>query len=239
MRLAILQPSYLPWLGYFDQMDRVDRFVYLDDVQFTRRDWRNRNRIRTREGWAWLTVPVLQKHRFQQSLTETRIDTSLPWRRKHREAIRTHYGRSPHFDVHFPYFDTLYDRQWRWLVDLCVETTEALKNILGIATPTLQSSRMQVRDSRQEKVLAICTRLGAHHYLTGDAARSYLSPQVLEASGIGLEFQNYRHPEYPQRFPGFVPYLSAIDLLFNAGGDSLGILRSGNREPVKPGFTSV
>ncbi len=227
MRLAILQPSYLPWLGYFDQMNRVDTFVYLDDVQFTRRDWRNRNRIRTRTGWMWLTVPVIQKHR--QSLKETRIDTSVPWRRKHREAIRCNYAKAPHFETHFPYFDSLYDRRWTWLLDLCLETTGHLKKAFTIPARTVKSSELQVDAKREEKILALCLRLGATHYLSGEAARAYLSTSAFAGHGIDLEFQNYRHPHYPQRHPGFVPYVSAIDLLFNAGDASLEIIASGSR----------
>ncbi len=230
MRLAILQPSYLPWLGYFDQMNRVDTFVYLDDVQYTRRDWRNRNRIRTPAGWMWLTVPVLQKNQYHQSLKETRIDAALPWQRKHKEAIRCQYARAPHFETHFPYFDALYGKRWTWLVDLCVETTEHLKKALTIPTRTVKSSELQVGSARGEKILALCAKLGAQHYLSGDAARAYLSPEAFAQRGIGLEYQNYRHPQYPQRHPGFVPYLSVIDLLFNVGEASLAVIENGHSE---------
>ena len=226
MRVSILQPSYLPWLGYFDLMSRADTFVFLDDVQFTRRDWRNRNKIRTREGWAWLTVPVVQKNRFAQKLCETRIDNSIPWKRKHLESLRVHYARAPYFDLYFPYFDSLYNRPWDSLGDLCFETLGYLKECLKIETPTLKSSELQVGEAKAEKIISLCRRLGATHYLSGDAGQSYLSPDDFKRQGITLEFHQYRHPEYGQRFPGFVSYLSVIDLLFNHGDRSPEILRT-------------
>ncbi|MFQ5450335.1 MAG: WbqC family protein [Nitrospinaceae bacterium] len=230
LRVAILQPSYLPWLGYFDQMDRADTFIFLDDVQFTRRDWRNRNKVRTREGWAWMTVPVIQKHRYRQSLKETRIDPSLPWQRKHLETLRASYGRCPFFDLYFPYLNKIYNKDWDFLVDLCLETTGWLKEVLGISTPTLISSAMPAESAKAEKILWLCRKIGATHYLSGDAGKNYISPGEFSNNGVVVEFQNYRHPVYAQRFPGFVPYLSVIDLLFNMGEQSLGILRQPYRE---------
>lgn len=236
MRVSILQPSYLPWLGYFDLMSRADTFVFLDDVQFTRRDWRNRNKIRTREGWAWLTVPVVQKNRFAQKLCETRIDNSIPWKRKHLESLRVHYARAPYFDLYFPYFDSLYNRPWDSLGDLCFETLGYLKECLKIETPTLKSSELEVGEAKAEKIICLCRRLGATHYLSGDAGQSYLSPDDFKRQGITLEFHQYRHPEYGQRFPGFVPYLSVIDLLFNHGDRSLEILRTAALQPSESGL---
>ena len=224
MRLCILQPSYLPWLGFFDQMCRADTFVYLDDVQFTRRDWRNRNKIRTREGWAWLTVPVLQKSRYQEPLRETRIDTSAPWRRKHKEAIRAHYGQAPFFDLYFPSLESVYNKPWDFLLDLCFETLQIFQEALTIETRTLKSSSLGVEAQKGEKILGICRKLDATHYLSGDAGINYLSEDDFQRLGIVLETQGYQHPVYQQRYPGFVPYLSVIDLLFNVGEKSRGVL---------------
>lgn len=228
MRLSILQPSYLPWLGFFDQMNRADTFVFLDDVQFTRRDWRNRNKIRTPEGWAWLTVPVLQKSRFKQSLKETRIDNSAPWRRKHKEAIRAHYGQAPFFDLYFPALESVYNRPWDFLLDLCFETLSILQAALNIKTLTVKASEMEMEAVKGERIRAICRKLDATHYLTGDAAADYLIEDEFRQNGIVLEMQNYQHPVYKQRYPGFVPHLSVIDLLFNRGEQSQAILTGMN-----------
>jgi len=230
MRLSILQPSYLPWLGFFDQMHRADSFVFLDDVQFTRRDWRNRNKIRTPNGWSWLTVPVLQKSRFTQLLKETRIDNSVPWRRKHGEAIRSHYAKAPYFDLYFPALESVYNKRWDFLLDLCYETLGILQQALGIQVSLLKASEIGIKAVKKEKILALCQTLKASHYLTGDSAQDYLCQEDFDPLGIVLEMQNYRHPSYHQRYPDFVPYLSVIDLLFNEGEQSLAILSGTNRK---------
>ena len=223
-RLVVLQPSYLPWIGYFEQMTRSDQFIFLDDVQFTRRDWRNRNKIRTKDGWAWLTVPVEQKNRYTQLLKETRIDNSTNWNKKHCEAIRVNYSRAPFFETYYPYFESVYDKQWKFLLDLCYETTGYLKEVLNINTETSRSSDIKVKGAKAERIVDLCQQLNATHYLTGNRARDYLSAQDFSQRGIILEYQEYDHPKYLQRYPGFVPNLSLIDLLFNIGDKSLEVI---------------
>jgi len=211
-------------------MHRADTFVFLDDVQFTRRDWRNRNKIRTQNGWAWLTVPVLQKSRFKQLLNETRIDNSIPWRRKHRDAIRSNYAHAPFFDLYFPALESVYNRRWDFLLDLCYETLRILQEALEIQTSILKASELGIESGKKEKILALCKTLGASHYLTGSAGGDYLCPEDFDPFGIVLEMQDYRHPSYHQRYPGFVPYLSVIDLLFNEGERSLAVLSATNQK---------
>jgi len=234
-RIAILQPAYLPWLGFFDQMARVDQFVFLDDVQFTRRDWRNRNRIRTNHCWSWLTVPVLSKHRYNQSLRETRLDNTVTWRRKHLQALRHNYGRAPYFDLHFPYFESIYQREWNHLIDLCMETLNYLKEALGIDTPTLFSSEMSVGGEKDDKILNLCRRLQADRYLTGEMASAYLVEDKFSQHQIQLEYHQYTHTIYRQQYEGFVPYLSVVDVLFNEGSRSLEIITQ-DKEVVTPGL---
>jgi len=232
MRVTILQPSYLPWLGFFEQMSRADKFVLLDDVQYTRRDWRNRNRIRVKESWVWLTVPVQQKRRFSQSLLETRIDNSLPWRRKHLETLRQHYCKAPFFEKYFPRCQQVYEKDWTFLFDLCLETINLIKEEMGIETPLLRSSEMKPGGEKTERLVSICRELGATHYLSGESGSNYIAEEDFSSQGIALEYQNYEHPVYPQRYTGFVPHLSAIDLLFNCGEQSLGILKQDETEPM-------
>ena len=233
MRVTILQPSYLPWLGFFEQMTRSDKFVLLDDVQYTRRDWRNRNKVRVSEGWAWLTVPVQQKSRFAQSLLETRIDNSLSWRRKHLETLRQHYGKAPFFEKYFSRCQQIYQKDWEFLFDLCLETIQFLKEEIGIETPLLRSSELKTSGTKAERLISICRGLGATHYLSGESASDYISEEGFSSQGIALEYQNYEHPVYPQKYPGFVPHLSAIDLLFNCGEQSLGILKQDKTESIR------
>ena len=231
MRVTILQPSYLPWLGFFEQMSRSDKFVLLDDVQYTRRDWRNRNRVRINEGWAWLTVPVLQKNKFAQNLLDTRIDNSLPWRKKHLRTLRQHYCKAPFFEKYFSRCQKLYEKDWEFLFDLCLETIVFLREELGIETSLLRSSEMKTCGEKTERLLSICQKQGATHYLSGESARDYILEEDFSRQNIELEYQKYEHPKYPQRYSGFVPQLSAIDLLFNCGEQSLNILRQG--EPIR------
>ena len=232
MRVTILQPSYLPWLGFFEQMSRSDKFVLLDDVQYTRRDWRNRNRIRVRENWIWLTVPVQQKSRFSQSLLETRIDNSVSWRRKHLETLRQHYCKAPFFEKYFPRCQQVYEKDWTFLFDLCLESINLIKEEMGIETPLLRSSEMKPGGEKTERLVSICRELGATHYLSGESGSNYIAEEDFSSQGIALEYQNYEHPVYPQRYTGFVPHLSAIDLLFNCGEQSLGILKQDETEPM-------
>ena len=232
MRVTILQPSYLPWLGFFEQMSRSDKFVLLDDVQYTRRDWRNRNRIRVRENWIWLTVPVQQKSRFSQSLLETRIDNSVSWRRKHLETLRQHYCKAPFFEKYFPRCQQVYEKDWTFLFDLCLETINLIKEEMGIETPLLRSSEIKPGGEKTERLVSICRELGATHYLSGESGSNYIAEEDFSSQGIALEYQNYEHPVYPQRYTGFVPHLSAIDLLFNCGEQSLGILKQDETEPM-------
>ena len=228
MRVTILQPSYLPWLGFFEQMHRSDQFVLYDDVQFTRRDWRNRNRIRVQEGSVWLTVPVIQKNKYEQSLLETKIDNSTSWKRKHLESIRCHYSKTPFFDLYFPWCEKTFNREWNFLLDLSLETIQYLKEELKINTPLLRSSELGESGNKSERLISICKQLGATQYLSGESARNYISEKDFSDQGIGLEYQNYQHPEYPQRYEGFVPFLSTIDLLFNCGDKSMGFLKQTN-----------
>lgn len=233
MRVTILQPSYLPWLGFFEQMSYSDKFVLLDDVQYTRRDWRNRNKIRVKEGWAWLTVPVLQKNKFNQSLLETRIDNSVSWRKKHLQSLRQHYCKSPYFEKYYSQCENIYNKDWIFLVDICLATIYLIKEGLEIETPLLRSSEMKTSGERTERLLSICRELGATHYLSGEAGGDYISKKDFSSQGIVLEYQKYEHPVYPQRYPDFVPYLSAIDLLFNCGDQSLDILTQHKTEPIR------
>ena len=228
MRVAILQPSYLPWLGFFEQMHRSDQFILYDDVQFTRRDWRNRNRVRVLEGSAWLTVPVIQKNKYDQSLLETKIDNSTSWKRKHLETIRCHYSKTPFFDMYFPWCEKVFNSDWNFLLDLSLETIQYLKGELKINTTLLRSSELDESGSKTERLISICKQLGATQYLSGDSARNYISEKDFSDQGIELEYQEYQHPEYPQRYEGFVPFLSTIDLLFNCGDKSMEFLKQTN-----------
>ncbi|MBI3454381.1 MAG: WbqC family protein [Candidatus Rokubacteria bacterium] len=227
MKVAVHQPQYLPWLGYFDKMDQVDCFVLLDCVQFKKNEWQNRNRIKTASGWQWLTVPVL--HRFPQRISEVRINTTAPWARKHFQALASNYQGAPFFAAHRPFFEALYAREWTSLTDLSLATLRYLVETLGIPTKLVLASTLGVEDGTggTDRLVAICRALGADAYLSGAGGSAYLDPGRFEAAGIRLCVQAFRGPVYPQRFGAFEPNLSIVDLVFNCGPRSLEVLRQG------------
>lgn len=224
-RIAILQPGYLPWLGYFDQLARVDLFVHYDDVQYTRRDWRNRNRIKGPGGPQWLTVPVAVKGRYDVLIRDVPI-ADADWTRLHLATLRHCYARAPHFDLVYPRLEAWLTRPWERLADLCIAGVELLAGLLRITTPTVRSSTVPGCDGlhKTDRLLAVCRALGATDYLSGAAARDYLDVAAFERSGIAVTFQDYAHPVYPQLWGDFVSHLSVVDLLMNVGPDARALL---------------
>ncbi len=230
MRVAIHQPQYLPWIGYFDKMDQVEVFVLLDTVQFKKNEWQNRNRIKTASGWQYLTVPVL--HRFPQRISDVVINTRVPWRRKHLQALISNYAHAPFFDVHRPFFEAVYSREWTRLLDLNLTILSYLVEALKIQTKLVLASSLDLEEPEEKtaRLVAICRALGATTYLSGVGGKGYLDLKLFEAAGIRVRFQAFATPSYPQRFGPFVPNLSVVDLLFNVGGRSLDLIRQG-RQP--------
>ena len=223
MRVTIHQPQYLPWVGLFDKIDRADCFVLLDTVQFTKHDWQNRNRIKTAAGPKWLTVPVRQ--RLGQSMAEVTIDNGVPWARRHLQALTSAYGRAPFFAAHRPFFEALYAGPWERLVALNLEAFRYLAGALGVRAKTVLASSLDAPGTATERLVAICRAVGADTYVAGAGGHGYLDGRALAAAGIAVEFQEFACPVYPQRFGGFEPNLSVVDLLFNCGGESLAVLR--------------
>lgn len=224
MRVVVLQPGYLPWLGFFDQFHRSDAFVVYDDVQFDRRGWRHRNRIKGPTGVQWLTVPVLKKGHYTQLIRDTRIDVSYGWQRKHLGSLRASYVRAPYFDRYYPEIERTLQRNWIFLIDLDLAMIELLLKWLGLQRPMHFASEIGGAGRSTQRLYEICAALGATAYLSGDAARAYLEEALFAAHGMRVEYQCYAHPFYRQLFGSFVSHLSAIDLVFNHGPDSLPIL---------------
>jgi len=217
MRAVILQPGYLPWIGFFDLAAKSDIFVILDCVQYDKRSWRNRNRIRTPDGWQWLTVPVITKGRYLQRIDETRIDNTKNWAQKHLTAIATHYSRSPYFADYFGLLEEVLRRDWEYLLELDMRLIRALDDAFGLGTNYVMASSLSPSGRKMELLIDICKKVGANRYLNGDTGRAYLREEPFEQNGIALEFHNYTHPVYRQCYDGFVSHMSAIDLLFNYG----------------------
>jgi hypothetical protein len=225
VRIAIHQPQFLPWLGYLDKIDRADLFVLLDTVQFKKNEWQNRNRIRTAQGWQWLTVPVL--HRFGQKLNEVLINNQdVDWKTKHVRAIEMHYGQALHRERYLNELAALYRQPWDRLTNLNLAVLRWLLGAYGIKTPLRLASEMTLREEPTDRLIDICWTVGATQYLAGAGAKDYMDIPRFEASGVALESQDFRHPVYPQCYEPFVPSLAAIDLLLTSGDDALRLLRS-------------
>jgi hypothetical protein len=231
MVISVHQPQYIPWLGYFHKILKSDCFVFLDDVQYKTREFQNRNKIRTKDGWIWLTVPVVSKGKGRQKISDVRIDNSFHWRKEHLESLKTFYGRSDYFNDNIDFFDTLYSKEWEKLSELNVAIIEYVLIKLDIKTPVYFESALDIKGTKTDRIIEICAKLKADTYLSGAGGREYLEEDKFRESRIKLEYQNFNHPVYSQQFMkdkcDFLPFMSVLDLLFNEGTKSKEILENG------------
>ena len=233
-RIMILQPGYLPWLGFFDMFFKSDVLVYHTDIQYDKNSWRNRNRIKTRSGWNWLTVPVFIKGHSKDKIEDMKIDNSKKWINKHLNLIKDNYCKAPYFDKYFDKLSFLLRKKRIYLLDLNIELVDWLMEELGFSKPIMFSNELNLNGSKStERLINICKELGTETYLSGSRGRNYICEHMFQEAGIHLEFHDYIHPVYKQQFEGFVPYLSVIDLLFNHGEKSLSILTGKNETQKK------
>ncbi len=233
MKVAIHQPQYLPWLGYFDKLDSADVFIFLDTVQFKKHEWQNRNRIRIKDGWQWLTVPIID--RFPERIDRVEINQRADWVRKHCQALRLHYGRAPFWEPLGPQLLSLLETPWERVSPLNVAVVELICRQLGIQTRRILASELDAREEPTDRLIDLCRAVGGTEYLAGQAGPEYMDAGRFIQAGIGLQVQSYRHPTYTQRYTPFVSHLAVVDLLFNCGPQSLNVLRSGRCwEPLRP-----
>ncbi len=217
--VTIHQPQYLPWIGYFDKISKADCFCFLDNVQFKKNEWQNRNRIKTAQGWQWLTVPV--KHRFPQTIEEVEINKTVNWRRKHLQALATNYKKAPFFDEYIEFFEDIYSNEWEFLSELNIYVIDKLCDILNLQTKTVLTSSFIISGDPTDRLINICKALGADTYLSGKDGNNYMDLERFKERGIGVVFQGFQHPVYPQLYGEFESCLSIVDLLFNCGPDSM------------------
>jgi hypothetical protein len=218
-RVAIVQSNYIPWKGYFDLIAHVDEFVLYDDVQYTRRDWRNRNIIKTSQGKTWLTIPVQVSGRFHQRIDET-VVSDPGWTERHWKTLVHVYGKAPFFGTYRDALAETYQRCGADTLLSCVNRRliDAVCEHLRIATPITWSSDYASEGSINERLLGICLKAGAGVYLSGPGAKSYLDEKLFEDAGVSVEWMDYSgYPEYPQLYPPFEHAVTVLDLLFNAG----------------------
>jgi hypothetical protein len=233
-RVAILQSNYLPWKGYFDIIHDVDLFVFYDDVQYTKNDWRNRNRIKTPNGPTWLTVPAGTE--LDRLVCDVRL-TDTHWAQKHWKSLQQFYSAAPHFKRYEAFFRDVYlGRRWETLSELNHYLIETIaRDFLGVATRFADSREFPTQGRKLDRLLELIEKLGAQVYVTGPAARSYIDPERFARLGVQLVYKSYDgYPEYPQRYPPFEHAVSIVDLLFNVGPDAPRFIW-GWREPTPRG----
>lgn len=237
MKTTILQPTYMPWLGYFEMIDATEQFIVFDHVQFEPGSWQQRNQIRGPNGPILLTIPVLSDGTQSISIAEKRIDYRQGWVRKHIRSIESAYRKAPYFDRYMDGIRSILSVEPEKLVDLTLPMIRFVADGLGIKTVLRRSSEvLSAEDEKQldktGRVINLCRKMGVNMLYDGAAAAAFLETERMRSSGVEIVFQQYEHPTYPQVGRGFLSHMSAIDLLFNCGDESLSILRSGTISSV-------
>ncbi len=217
-KVAILQSNYIPWKGYFDLINQVDEFILYDDMQYTRRDWRNRNKIKTSQGLKWLTISVQVKGKYFQKINETKI-SDKDWGVKHWNNIKQNYSKAKYFKDYKDIFEDLYlNSNEDYLSEVNYKFIVAINKILGITTKIRWSSEFELVEGQTEKLLGICEQCNADVYLSGPAAKDYFNAELAKEKGIEVEWIDYSgYKEYEQQYPPFEHGVSILDLIFNTG----------------------
>lgn len=230
-KIAISQSNYIPWKGYFDFINKVDEFILYDEVQYTKRDWRNRNRIKTPHGLKWLTIPVLGGR--SQRINEVEI-ADENWNEKHWKTLRHTYSNAPYFEHYESYFEKLYgEATYNKLSLINRHFLEAVKDLLDIKTPLNWSSDYNFQGDKSKRLLSICKQSNADVYVSGPTAKNYLNAKMFEEEGISVEWMNYQgYEKYAQLYGDFEHSVSIIDLLFNTGEDAVKYLKTKEVELV-------
>ncbi|MBN1232131.1 MAG: WbqC family protein [Candidatus Coatesbacteria bacterium] len=221
--VTIHQPNFLPWIGYFEKIDMVDLFIILDDVQYKKNDFINRNRIRQKNSIIWLTVPV--HFHFPEEINKVLIAENEEWIEKITKTINLLYRGRPFFNDYFPEFESIMLGKWKFLCDLNIELINWFCRCLEIKTEFAKASKFNIKEQKTERLLKLLEATQATDYFCGQGARNYLKKERFDA--IKLHWQEFKHPVYDQGLTPFISHLSAVDILFNHGRESMNIIRSG------------
>jgi WbqC-like protein family len=233
--IAIMQPTYLPWIGYFGLMDRVETFVYLDSVQFARRSWQQRNRVKCERGEVMLTIPVAKKGMRDQKIAQVEILYGPDFPRRHLDILTDCYRRAPYFEAYAPVLSGILHAGNRKLADLTIAICEWLAQTFGIAARRVRAVSLDSAGTKADLLVHLCQQLGATRYISPVGSLDYLAQSdAFARAGIELCYHVYEHPEYPQLHGSFQPFMAAVDLLFNVGPNSLAVIRSGQRAMLGP-----
>ncbi|MCW3999307.1 MAG: WbqC family protein [Candidatus Bathyarchaeota archaeon] len=234
MIVFVHQPEYIPWLGFFDKLARCDTYVIYDDAQYQHGGFHNRNRIRTTGGWNWLTVPIIHNH--PQTIKDTKI-AGEQWKTRQLALLTDNYKKTPYFKDYFPIIKEAITFNHELLIGLNLHLIKAVAELLDIKAKMMRSSEFPYcGKEKNEKLVSMCRFLGADTYLCGSGGRNYVDQAQFEASKITLQWHSYEHPTYRQRYEGFQPNMSIVDLLFNHGAESKEILLKGGNisEKIDP-----
>jgi hypothetical protein len=226
-RVAILQSNYIPWKGYFDLINMVDEFIIFDEVQYTKRDWRNRNCIQTAQGIQWLSIPVVVKGKYTQKISEVQI-SEPDWQKDHWQTIHHNYSKARYYQEHKDYIENLYKGSTNKLLsDINLSFIKGINHLLDIDTTITSSVNYTSEGSGSEKILSICKAAKATEYLSGPSAKAYINEASFQEAGIKLLWMDYSgYPEYKQIHTPFHHQVSIIDMLFNLGGDTKKYMKS-------------
>lgn len=232
-KIAILQSNYIPWKGVFDMMNKVDTFVFFEDVDFTKRDWRIRNKIKTPEGEIWLTIPVKKASRGTK-IYEIQISQEENWQEKHYKTITQYYKKAKYFEEYKWLLDKIYlEKKWENLSEFNIFSNILIAKELGIKTEFINSKDLKTSGTKDDKLIEICEKLEGNYYLSGPAAKDYINNEKFKNKNINLAYIKYEYPEYKQLYGEFNHYLSVFDVLFNCGKDAPNYIFTGKIEEVK------
>lgn len=226
-KIIITQSNYIPWKGYFDSINIADEFILYDDMQFTRRDWRNRNQIKTRDGIKWLTIPVEVKGKYFQKINETKISDS-DWGEKHWTTILHNYSKAKYFNEYKKLFEDLYlNNKEEYLSKVNYNFLKTVCELLGIKTKMIWSDEFNLLEEKTERLVDICRARGATDYYSGPAAKAYMNEELFEREKIKVHYFDYSgYPDYNQLYGDFTHAVSIIDLIFNEGPNSTKFMKS-------------
>ena len=226
-KVTIIQSNYIPWKGYFDMINAADVFVVYDEMQYTKNDWRNRNRIQTQNGVQWLTIPVLMSGKFGQKINETEVMNNR-WRKKHWKTIVQNYAKTPYFDTYKGVLEAAYlDASETNLSEINVAFIKLINQLLGIDTEIVLSKNLQFSGDRNERLIDILKHFQATTYISGPAAKSYMNRELFASNNIQVEWADYSgYPEYPQKYLPFEHGVTILDLLFNEGPNAPKFMKS-------------
>lgn len=232
-KIAILQSNYIPWKGVFDMMNKVDTFVFFEDVDFTKRDWRIRNKIKTPEGEIWLTIPVKKASRGIK-IYEIQISQEENWQEKHYKTITQYYKKAKYFEEYKWLLDKIYlEKKWKNLSEFNIFSNILIAKELGIKTEFINSKDLKTSGTKDDKLIEICEKLEGNYYLSGPAAKDYIDNEKFKNKNINLAYIKYEYPEYKQLYGEFNHYLSIFDVLFNCGKDTQNYIFTGRIEEIK------